>query len=341
LISFVTMCRRIRGATLPPLVVLLAWSVPEPGHAQVVSVGPLVTEEGGPLQRMTYTPAAEGADLIGAGRFQADFWMGYSNIFEQDSAATHVLFLDMERLITAVGVRWSPVARLEVGTRLTFETTGGGVLDGFISWWHGALGLGNANREKYPAYHYEQTLRDWNGAVRLDVQQRTLALEDVRLFAKVGLVGGPTEDRALSVRAVARIPTQENRVGPERTDLSVMALGRASAGAWHFHGMLGRSTLRASRDAPDLLRSSTWYGVVAAERRLASWISGVLQYSVSTARVRDIGEPEIDAPVSNFVFGAAGRVGDGWRWDVSFQEDIPPVSPAIDFTLGITVSRTW
>ena len=43
----------------------------------------------------------------------------------------------------------------------------------------------------------------------------------------------------------------------------------------------------------------------------------------------------------NLLFGVAGRLGDDWRWDMSFQEDIPAGSPAVDFTLGIALRRTW
>ena len=91
----------------------------------------------------------------------------------------------------------------------------------------------------------------------------------------------------------------------------------------------------------DVLRSYAWFVDVAAERRLAPWISAVVQYGVATPRFRGIGDTEVDGFPANLVFGVAGSVGDGWRWDVSFQEDIPANSPAVDFTLGISVSRTW
>jgi hypothetical protein len=151
--------------------------------------------------------------------------MGYSNIFEQDSAASHELFLDLERLITAVSLRYGVTEQLELGGRLTFETTGGGILDGFISGWHRRFGLKNGNRDRYPNDAYAQRLRDGSGDLRLDVPRRSMALEDVRLFAKWGLLGGSAEKSALSLRAVTRIPTQQNIAGAERTDVSVMALG--------------------------------------------------------------------------------------------------------------------
>ena len=83
------------------------------------------------------------------------------------------------------------------------------------------------------------------------------------------------------------------------------------------------------------------HGWIAAERSLGERVSAVVQYSLATPVVRGIGNPEVDWPSGNLVFGVTGRSGEKWRWDVSFQEDIPVDSPAIDFTLGLRVSRSW
>lgn len=303
--------------------------------------GPLTTEEAGPLQRVSYTHAVEGADLVPAGTVQADFWMGYANIFEQDSAATHDLFLDLERLTTAAGIRYGVSSRLEVGARLAFETTGGGILDGFISGWHTTLGLGNGNREKYPEGVYEQRLEDGRGIVRLDVPRRTLALDDVRLFGKWQAWRSAKGDKLVSLRGVVRVPTQDNRVGPQRTDVALMALVRTADAPWYFHGTVGGATVRAAQDYDGLLRDYAFFMDMAVERNLASWLSGILQLSVASPRLQGFNDPELDGWPVNFVFGLAGKVAEGWEVDMSFQEDIPPNTPAVDFTLGIGVRRRW
>jgi len=272
---------------------------------------------------------------------RTDVWMGYANIFEQDSADTHDLFLDLERLGTTVAVRWGATDRLEVGGRLGFETTGGGFLDAFVSGWHNKLGLGNGNREKYPFGVYALRLRDGDRDVRLDVAPRTMALEDVRLFAKWRAWRSTDGRRVLSVRGVARLPASESLIGSRRADFAVMASGRASSAEWIFHGTVGGSTLRAARDFDGLLRGGTFFADAAFERPLASWVSGVLQLSFSSPTLRGFEDPELDGWPVNVVFGLTGEVRDGWLVDVSFQEDIPPNSPAVDFTLGIGVRRSW
>ena len=149
---------RIRGTSRIALrsalglaVALGALIFPGSAFGQSPSFGPLSTEEGGPLQRISYTALTESADPVAPGSIRGDIWVGFSNVFEQDSSATHWLFMDMERLITATTVRVGVTDRFELGGRATFETTGGGVLDSFVSWWHTSLSLGNANRERYPA----------------------------------------------------------------------------------------------------------------------------------------------------------------------------------------------
>jgi hypothetical protein len=309
--------------------------------AQAAPFGPLTSEEGGPLQRVSYTPMMERADLAETGGLTADVWLGYSNIFEQDSAATHVLFMDLERLITTTTVRYGVSPRLEIGGRFTLETTGGGILDSFISWWHTNLHLGNANRERYPKDGYSQKLVDGEGQVRLDAPNRTLALEDVRFFAKWRLYASQDGHRLLSLRGVARIPTQDNRVSEERADVALMLLGRSRWGRVHLHGMVGGSTVRSSSELDPILRSRAAFMTLAAEYPLLDWVSGVVQYSVASPTTQGFDHRELDSPPMNLVFGFAGRLGENWRWDASFQEDIPPNSPAVDFTLGVRVSRSW
>jgi len=331
--------RTLRSASLAALTLLIA--VPGSTSAQLASYGPLTFEEGAPLQRMSYTHATDVADPLARGQLRTEVWMGYSNIFERDSTRTHDLFLDFERLISAASVRYGVTDALEVGGRVSWETSGGGFLDDFISNWHQSLGLGNADRAKYPSGRYIQRLRDRTGAVRLEVPQRTMGLDDARVFAKWRVLGAAEGRRVLSLKGVARFPTQQNQVGPERSDVALMALTRLSWGRWHLHATAGGATVRVAADYDGLLRTSSWFGDLALERGLTPAVSALVQYSLATPRLRGIGQPEVDGAPGNFLFGAAGRLGHAWRWDVSFQEDIPATSPSVDFTLGVGLRRSW
>ena len=201
--------------------------------------------------------------------------------------------------------------------------------------------MGNADRSLYPENAYGQRLVGPKGRVLVDIPRETLGLEDVRLFAKWKAYQAPDGRRVLSLRAVGKIPSAANRAHGERDDVALLALGRLSWTRWHLHGMLGGSTANVGPELAGVVWGSGWFLSAAAERNLAPWVSAVVQYSVSTPRVHGIGDPDMEDLAGNLIFGATGRAGSSWLWGVSFQEDIPPDSPAVDFTLGLRLSRRW
>jgi len=327
------MCLRVGSLALA--LALLAQS---DALGQQPSFGPLTFEEGAPVNRLSYTPATESPDVVPAGSFQADLYLGLSNMFEQDSSETHLIFVDMERLTTAATVRWGVGSGFEVGGRMTLETRSGGFLDGFILGFHDAVGFGQGNRDRFPEERYRYVLGDGSGTPYIEVAPTSLSLEDVRLFAKWRALRSEDGRSVLSLRGVTRIPTGENPVGMERTDVSAMALGRLGVGAWYLHGMLGASTSRAVPRLGEVVRPASTFLSVGVERSLGSSVAALFQYQISTPSLRGFDHRELDWPLSNVLFGLAGKMGDRWRWDVSFQEDVPADAPAIDFTLGARLS---
>jgi hypothetical protein len=309
--------------------------------AQRPSFGPLTFEEGAPINRMSYTPMMESADVAPAGSLEASLYLGLSNMFEHDSSATHFIFVDMERLITAPSVRWGLAEDLELGGRLTFETRSGGFLDGPVRWYHNLLGFGQANRDVFPEEGYRYELGDGSGTTYIEVAPKWLVLEDVRLWGKWRALRSSDGRSVLSLKGVVRVPTSENVVGEERTDVGLMALGRLGVGAWYLHGMMGASTVRAAPAIGPMLVDPSVFFSFAVERSLGSSVAGIFQYQLSTPALRGYDDRELDWPLSDVIFGVAGAFGEGWGWNVSFQEDLPADAPAIDFTVGAAISRSW
>jgi hypothetical protein len=314
---------------------------PSAASAQRPSFGPLTSEEGSPLQRISYTAMMEDADVVQPGALSIEVWNGFSNIFEQDSSSTHVLFLDLARLISTVTLRWGASETLEFGGRVTLETTGAGVLDGVIVDWHDRFGFGNANRDRFPEGGYQQRLTDAQGTTYLDVGRRRLGLDDIRAFAKWRALRSSDARSILSLRAEARVPLHADLSGDERTDFGLAVLGRLGVGGWYTHLMLGGATIRASQAAASILDSSSRFLTLALERSLGSSVAGVVQFQAQSAVLRSFEHRELDRAPTNLLFGLAGRFGDSWSWDASFQEDIPSDTPAVDFTVGLRVGRTW
>ncbi|HSG10096.1 MAG TPA: DUF3187 family protein [Longimicrobiales bacterium] len=319
----------------------LALLAPAPGSAQFPSLGPISAEEGTPLHRLSYTPMVEGADLTPRGALRIDLWTGYSNIFEQDSAEAATLYLDMERMIATAALRYGLGERLEIGGRLTVQTDWGGFLDGFVAGFHETLSLGNRNRRNFPEGAYGQTLEDGDGRILVDVPRRTFDVVDVRVFAKWSAVASADGRRALSLRAVTRMPTARSTVGAQRADLSLMALGRAAWGGFHLHGMAGGATVNRSPELLDVLRGYNVFAMFGAERPFSDHLSAVVQFTGSTPILRSFGDSDVDGIPTNLVFGVVGRTAGGWRWEVAMQEDVPPRGPSLDFTMQLGLGRTW
>jgi hypothetical protein len=301
----------------------------------------LTAEEGSPLQRLAYTPMTEGADPVGVGRLKTDLWLGYSNIFEQDSTAGHNMYLDLERLISATTVRYGVADGFEVGVRATFETDWGGFLDGFVEGLHNTLGLGNRNRPDFPHGSYGQSLRDGDGQLLVDIPRRSFGLDDVRVFGKWRAYASADGRRALSLRTVVRIPTQANAVGAERSDVGVMILGRFAWRRWHLHTMAGGSSVRRSPELMDVLTGRRAFFSAAVEHPFRPGLSGVLELAGSTQLLRSFSDHDVDGALLNLVMGVVGSAGGGWRWEVALQEDTPPRGPSLDFTFQVALSRTW
>lgn len=319
---------------------LVTLSLAGPLAAQQPALGPLTWEEGAPLQRLGFVPTMEGADVTGPGTVSTDVWLGLSNIFEQDSSETHLLYMDMERLLTAVTVRWGAAEDLELGARLTFETSGGGFLDSFVLWYHDALGFGQANRDRFPTDGYGHVLGDGERTL-VQGRSRAFGLDDARVFVKWRAATSEDGRSVLSLEAVGWLPAQSNAVGRRSADLALMGLGRLGMGAWYLHAMLGASSARASPELAAVVRDGSAFLALAVERSLGSSVAAVLQYHVASPLLHGFGHRELDGVASNIVLGLAGRWGEAWSWDVGFQEDLPADTPAVDFTLGLRLSRTW
>jgi hypothetical protein len=120
-----------------------------------------------------------------------------------------------------------------------------------------------------------------------------------------------------------------------------MGLARLGVGAWYVHGMLGASISRASAELNDIVREGAAFFSVALERSFGSSVAGVAQYQIASPLLHGFAHRELDGVASNVILGLAGRWGDAWSWDVGFQEDLPADTPAVDFTLGVRVSRAW
>lgn len=279
--------------------------------------------------------------MLDEGTWSFELYNGLSNIFEQDSTATHTLFVDLERIATALTVRWGAAERLEVGGRVNLESTGAGVLDDMILSFHDGLGFGQANRDRFPSDSYRQWLSDGEDRVYLNRPSGALGLRDVRLFAKWRAWRADDGRSVLSFRSVARLPSRDPPEGNGRADGAVMGLWRQGVGSWYAHGMAGVSVTPVAPALEPILRGRSAFLALGLERSLGSDLAALVQLQMQSAALHSFDHRELDRASTNVLIGMAGGIGEEWTWDASFQEDVPADTPAIDFTLSLRVGRRW
>ncbi len=302
--------------------------------------GPLALAERNPLYDLFYIPVGASADGLAAGQTQVDIGFGYSNIFERSETPTHSQLFDLERLSTTVTVRYALTGRFEAGGRLTVHSSWGGFLDPLIEGIHGAFGVSNGERDRAEQGQYTLLLRERDGTVLFNARQRGFAPADLQLFGRAQIAGGAQERFALAARTTLKLPTGVEGTNTGRVDLATELLGRWSAGSWHWHGMLGATTVRAPEELADLSRGAAVLLGAAVERTLGRAVSVIIQAQSSSRYVAGIGEDELDDFPLIVGFGVAGS-RESWTWQAAFVEDIPPNGPSADVTLHFQFSRRW
>lgn len=309
--------------------------------------GPLEFEEGSPLYRLFLTPMAEAADPVGEGRLVVSSRWALANVFEFSVGDEMEQFFDLERITGGLTVRYGLTPRLEVGGRVRFERSSGGFLDGFIGDFHEKFGFPNGDREKFPEDTYRVVLVEDGGDLRLNIPSRSFGLDGVRLWGKWLAYRSPDGTNALSVRLAMNIPDgfgnrrSVDGVPDQSVNAAAGVLGRSSHGPWHWHGMLGLTSIRGDERVTELLHPVAGYFLAGGERELGQSVSFLAQFLGSTPYVKHFGSRDMDRPAVNLSLGFAGRAGASWRWQFSFTEDVPPNSPAVDLTVAAGLSRAW
>lgn len=317
-----------------------AWLGCTPLDAQEPVHGPFRVVEQNPIYRLFHTPQSDGADLLRAGTVRIDAGAGYGNVLEISQGEAHAHLLDLERLTTDLEVRWAPGDGWEVGAGLRTITDWGGFLDAFISDFHHFFGFPDGNRGQVEDDRYAFRLVQQDRGVELELPQRGLALDDVRVFAKRRIHRSADGSRALSARGVVNLAAGPPEVERARADLAVELLGRQSLGRWHLHGAVGVTSLNAPRALEAVSRDGALYLTAGGERLLTDRLSLVAQFVGGTGYLQGVGDDEVDGHPMNLVFGLAGGGTGPWGWQLSFSEDVPPGSPSTDFTLALRVART-
>lgn len=305
-------------------------------------LGPLRVAERNPLYHLFLTPVVEGSDVLEPGAWRARIASGYSNIFEYNFSDAFEQRFDVERSSTTFSLARGFGGGLEIGASAGIQHSWGGFLDPIIQGVHDLFDLPNADREKVENGQFDLFLgsRVGSGQTYLNAGSG-LAIEAPRIWVAWRLLGDPLQRSEVTVRGTVKLPLGDTDASSRGTDLAGEIAARWSWARTHLHLSAGMLRLDAPAVLDPIMREGAWFGSAAVERNVSESVSLIGQFFGGGQYARGFGFRELDDLPLNLAIGLRGRAGEGWRWQVSFTEDVPPNSPSIDFTLDLALSRTW
>jgi hypothetical protein len=269
------------------------------------------------------------------GRWISQFALDYASVIEYNQAASANYVLDSELLRLSFGMSRDLGPR----TFLVLSASAGGAyagfMDGFLDWYHGALGIRIAEREQRPRdrFLYTITLPDGRTFAR---SSSSLFLGDVSVG--LGLRVSPNLQSVLSVT----LPTSTGPQGYGRGVPSVAVLTtlrRPLDPRLLYEGSVGLGFTPSHGAMADLQRTALMS--LSSGLRYRVWGSQSLYGNLfyHTPYYHDTSLPALDRRELSLDFGWILDTEGGGEWRVGLTEDLEPGGPGVDLVLR--VGRTF
>jgi hypothetical protein len=265
------------------------------------------------------------------GRWVTALGLDYGSTIEYNQRSSADYVLDSELL------RVSLAASRDLGSS-TFiilnASTGGaysGFLDGFLNWYHGALGIRMAERDRRPLDRFLYTIMLPDG-LSVSRTHSALFLEDVRVGFGVRL-----HSAIQSVLSVT-LPTATGPQGYGRGVPSLSLLN--TAGGWvnprlYYEGSLGLGFTPTHGSLGEVERET--FLALTSGFRLAIWGRQSLYANLfyHSPYYHDTTLPSLDRREVSLDFGWIVAPRRGGEWRLGMTEDLEPSGPGVDLVFRI------
>ena len=312
-------------ASLLVLVLVLPVGAPTSARAQGLPEFAPLNPMGSSRSSVYFQPYLDPAP----GHWVTAMSLDYASVIEYNRLPPADYVLDSELL------RFNVDLRRDLGQR-SFVTLGAGVggayagfLDGFLDWYHGALGIEVSERERRPRdrFLYTVTLPDGKTVSR---SPSNLFLEDIRIglgfrysphLQSVASITLPTstgpEGFGRGVPSISLVNTLRSRLNP-----TVLYEGSLGLGFTPTHGSLPEGQREHFVAASSGLRVGVW----GRQSLYANLFYHSPYYSKTSLPALDSRELSLD-----FGWILATRQGSEWR--LGLTEDLEPGGPGVDLIL--------
>jgi hypothetical protein len=263
--------------------------------------------------------------------------LDYGNLIEYSQAEDgRVYLLDAEAATFHLNASRDLGARTFFIADVPLSSVYAGVMDGFLDWYHGLIGIPIPERQLRPRNKFDYRI-ELPGGDTIVRHQLDPALGDIRL----GL-GVRHSDAVQSVLSIT-LPTTTGADGYGRRTLSVSLLNTWRA-RWHprlrYEGSFDLGYTPGTGGAMGPYQDRTFLALTSGVRWNFVGVSsmfGNLYYHSSY--YSGTGFPSLDRPELSFDYGFLFRTRAGGEWRMGMTEDLIPTSPAIDVVFK--VGRSW
>jgi hypothetical protein len=263
------------------------------------------------------------------GRWVATFALDYASIIEYNDRSEAHYVLDSELLRIRLGLSRDLGARTFLLLDASLGGSYAGFMDGFLDWYHGALGIEVVERERRPRdrFLYSVTLPDGSTFSR---SSNSLFLGDLR--AGVGL----RHNESLQSVLTLTLPTA---TGPQGYGRGAPALGLLNTfrsilrPGWTYEGSLNLGFTPTHGSLPQ--RQRELFLAASSGFRVQLWgrHSAYANLFYHSPYYGNTTLPALDRRELSLDFGWILHTAPAGEWRIGMTEDLEPGGPGVDLVL--------
>jgi hypothetical protein len=292
--------------------------------------GPLQAVNRFPLHLLFLIPKPVSPDIPPQGAVDTIMSLDYSNTFFDHSSNQWDVLIDLEMAVLGIDVAYGLNSRWALRLDLPIVSLSDGFLDGFLENIHGALGVGNYDRENRPKNQFAYRASK-SGTLWFDGRPDRFEPADMTLSAQYSLLK-PKLRRPLisSLLFSLKLPTGDESVGlgSGNFDVGFFLPSKWASGNWTFFTMPGFGFI-GEPDIGDLeVKSRDVYALFAgtAYNYSDDWI-WLLQINAYSTPLEFTGIGELDDGAVDLSIGFHHRVTRRWIVEFAFCEDLTRTAP--------------
>lgn len=319
------------GTRLVVGVIAVLLLAPTPGSGQGLPQFAPINPMGSSRSGVYFQPLLEPLP----GRWVADFALDYASVIEYNRLPQADYVLDSELLRIGIGLRRDLGRRSFVILGAGLGGAYAGFLDGFLDWYHGALGIEVSERERRPRDRFLYTVTLPDGA-NVSRPRSSLFLEDMRVG--FGVRHNPRLQSVVSLT----LPTS---TGPEGFGRGVASLALMNTlrtplnDRFMYEGSLGLGYTPSHGSLPEGQREL--FLSLTSGLRLRAWGRQSLYANLfyHSPYYQNTTLPALDRRDLSLDFGWILTPRNGGEWRLGLTEDLEPGGPGVDLVLR--VGRTF